>query len=674
MTDEAQSISSTPFVSYAQNYEDVMLWRALRRVDHGFYIDAGAQSPETDSVTKAFSLLGWHGINIEPHPYYFEQLLNLRPRDVNLGVAVGETSGSLTMNLIEGSGLSTANEAFAEQHAAAGHAIRKHEVDMLTLTQVWEQHVPMGQPVHFLKVDVEGFERSVLAGNDWVRHRPWIVLVEATLPNTQIESHEEWEPILENAGYRFVYADGLNRFYVAFEHTELAEAFKYPPNVFDGFSTVLEASLREGELALRKDLDATQSALQQANEGVAVLVQGIDAERNALLQANERITVLVQGLDAERNAGQQANERIAALSQSLDAERNALLQANERVAVLVQSLDEERNARQQAQAALQQAEVQVSDLSREVVALERSLYESNRRIEHAEVSLIQAHERAATLQAETVALGHEVAERQEMLERVNRHASVVETQRDEALRQRDAITQQRDAITQQRDAIVQSVWWRITSPGRKLMTAVPLSVRRSIRRCAKGAWWLVTPWRIPARIRFLRDRGRALEADANASALNLYPSSASGQAAPPIEPLPSELTDRTVAARWCMSLLRSQPELRARFPRALTRPKDGFIDWLRQEGGNHFGLSQSSRSLVVDVLQEGFGARARQYYLGRSDVRSLVPDGLSPGGLGGLYRWFVLYGCAEGQISPEEVLWLAMEVSEETDEREKQGG
>ena len=42
------------FVSYAQNFEDVMLWRALRHVAHGFYIDVGAGHPDESSVTRAF--------------------------------------------------------------------------------------------------------------------------------------------------------------------------------------------------------------------------------------------------------------------------------------------------------------------------------------------------------------------------------------------------------------------------------------------------------------------------------------------------------------------------------------------------------------------------------------------------------------------------------------------
>ena len=57
-----------PFISYAQNMEDVLLWRALHDVQAGFYIDVGAADPRLDSVTMAFYERGWHGINIDPKP------------------------------------------------------------------------------------------------------------------------------------------------------------------------------------------------------------------------------------------------------------------------------------------------------------------------------------------------------------------------------------------------------------------------------------------------------------------------------------------------------------------------------------------------------------------------------------------------------------------------------
>ena len=78
----------TGFVSFAQNFEDVMLWRALKHVEHGFYIDVGAYSPRVDLVTQAFYERGWRGINIEPNADLHRQFLVARPRDINLNVAV----------------------------------------------------------------------------------------------------------------------------------------------------------------------------------------------------------------------------------------------------------------------------------------------------------------------------------------------------------------------------------------------------------------------------------------------------------------------------------------------------------------------------------------------------------------------------------------------------------
>ena len=47
--------------------------------------------------------------------------------------------------------------------------------------------------------------------------------------------HPSREPLLTSREYSFVYADGLNRFYIANERANLRTAFAYPPNVFDGF-------------------------------------------------------------------------------------------------------------------------------------------------------------------------------------------------------------------------------------------------------------------------------------------------------------------------------------------------------------------------------------------------------------------------------------------------------
>lgn len=212
-----------------------MLNRALAGVTNGFYIDVGAASPNNINVTRAFYESGWHGINIDPNPLYAEQLHIERPRDINLEVAAGDSDGRMTFNLISVDDLSTFDDDIAQMHEASGYRRVRRDVEILSLRTICARHVPDGQEIHFLKVDVEGFEASVLRGNDWSSYRPWIVVIEATIPNTQIDHYQECEDILLDANYDFVYRDGLNRFYLATERDALRPSFKYPPNVFDDF-------------------------------------------------------------------------------------------------------------------------------------------------------------------------------------------------------------------------------------------------------------------------------------------------------------------------------------------------------------------------------------------------------------------------------------------------------
>ena len=117
------------FISYAQNYEDVMLRRALKDIDKGFYIDVGAQDPVVDSVTKAFYDVGWSGVNIEPSIEWHSKLEISRPNDINLQFATGKQEGTLEFFEIPDTGLSTLDEGLAKGHAEKyGYKVTKTKV------------------------------------------------------------------------------------------------------------------------------------------------------------------------------------------------------------------------------------------------------------------------------------------------------------------------------------------------------------------------------------------------------------------------------------------------------------------------------------------------------------------------------------------------------------------
>lgn len=222
------------FLSYSQNFEDVLLWRALGKVQGGFYIDVGANDPELHSVTKAFYDAGWHGINIEPMPSYAQPFVEQRPRDINLNCAAGSASGEIVLYEVPSmNGWASTDPEVAAAHRAEGYEVVENRVPLRTLSDICAEHVK--GDIHFLKIDVEGFEGEVLKGMDLQRWRPWVLVIEATLPGSRETNHEQWEGLVTPHGYQFVWFDGLNRYYVAQEHPELAAQFGIQPNVFDAF-------------------------------------------------------------------------------------------------------------------------------------------------------------------------------------------------------------------------------------------------------------------------------------------------------------------------------------------------------------------------------------------------------------------------------------------------------
>ena len=254
----AQSCS-TEIVSYAQNFEDVMLWRALRHVKNGFYIDVGAQDPVVDSVSKAFYEQGWRGIHIEATQHYAELLRQDRPDEIVIQAALNEVHGDMVFYEIVATGISTGDPEIAQSHQQKGFPIHEITVPCITLADVFREAGE--QDIHWLKIDVEGMERAVLASWGKAATRPWIVVVESTLPLTQIESHDQWEYLLLERGYQAIYFDGLNRYYLSEYHAGLAEAFRSGPNVFDSFafsgmSSTLFCSLINAKLS-RKDQEIT---------------------------------------------------------------------------------------------------------------------------------------------------------------------------------------------------------------------------------------------------------------------------------------------------------------------------------------------------------------------------------------------------------------------------------
>lgn len=295
------------FVSYAQNFEDVILWRALHHIKNGCYVDVGAQHPVIDSVSKAFYEKGWRGIHFEPVPQYAALLREDRPEDVVIEAALSNVEGTLELNVFPETGLSTLVDAYAERHQHDQSLVRQRiHVPVLTLKSGLEALA--GRDVHWLKIDVEGYEANVLKGWDSTILRPWIMVVEATIPNSPEVEYQSWEQLLLEAGYIFVYFDGLNRFYLAMEKPELRDAFSSPPNVFDDIVLTEHSSMCREVLASNR---ATTDALNAEKQGLHIKLN------ESLVSANEALISRAALRDSTENELQHLRGKLASESEYL---------------------------------------------------------------------------------------------------------------------------------------------------------------------------------------------------------------------------------------------------------------------------------------------------------------------------------------------------------------------
>ena len=211
-----------------------MLWRALKNVKNGFYVDIGAGLPEVDSVTKYFYERGWHGINIEPCQDDFENLEKARPRDINLNIAIGPTRGTVKLFKNKIRGWSTLSSTTALELENLGGNSCLVDVECCPLQDILDKYIC--DPIHFLKIDVEGFEEKVLLTINFKKSRPWIIVLEAADVHGKLPDPATAFLILKQNNYEYIYCDGLNFFYICKEKfSELKKYFNLPPNVFDSF-------------------------------------------------------------------------------------------------------------------------------------------------------------------------------------------------------------------------------------------------------------------------------------------------------------------------------------------------------------------------------------------------------------------------------------------------------
>ncbi len=301
-------------ITYAQNREDIILRGFFSPDEVGFYVDVGAEHPTKLSVTKIFYDQGWHGINIEPIKQGYELFTKDRARDINVNLGISNRSGALQFRQYEGSGYSTFSEDMKIEHTKdAEHLVKNYKdyvVNVTTLKNLFKEYDV--NSIQFMKVDVEGLEYEVLSGNDWSKYRPEVICVEAN------HIMKDWRKLLIDQGYKKVFFDGLNEYYVdtsvdnprSFDyvesviykepivHFELLDDFKKRDEAVSwlkSINTNLEAELGHARVALNNAQAQITTLQGQLNEITPFKRHFKRTLKNRLILIDKKISALLGG-------------------------------------------------------------------------------------------------------------------------------------------------------------------------------------------------------------------------------------------------------------------------------------------------------------------------------------------------------------------------------------------
>ena len=188
--------------SYSMDGEDVEIFGYFKNKKNGFYVDVGAYHPIERNNTMLLYKQGWEGINIDISNFSIKLFNHLRPRDINLNLAISKNEGDVEMYFQKKiSQLSTIKKNQAEKSFQGNIKIKK--INSKTLTSVLDNSRFKGRKIDLLDIDVEGADIDVLESLDFGRYSPEIICVEV------IEENNEGSRIfnfLREKGYKKIWS------------------------------------------------------------------------------------------------------------------------------------------------------------------------------------------------------------------------------------------------------------------------------------------------------------------------------------------------------------------------------------------------------------------------------------------------------------------------------------
>ncbi|WP_281970735.1 MULTISPECIES: FkbM family methyltransferase [unclassified Polynucleobacter] len=195
-----------------------------QNVTKGVFMECGACGGKSESSCLFFEeTLGWQGVNIEPSPPNFANLIQNRPESINLQVGLSNFDGkSKFLHAIHpnpeqefGNGSIQHNSQHFQQLSDMGCTFKEYEIEVIT----WKTLISRLEIeyVDIFVLDVEGHELAVLDGMENSKVFPDIICIEVGHQNFSVIRKK-----LDDYGYVFDFISHTNAFFVKKEVSDFS--------------------------------------------------------------------------------------------------------------------------------------------------------------------------------------------------------------------------------------------------------------------------------------------------------------------------------------------------------------------------------------------------------------------------------------------------------------------
>lgn len=278
------------FTSYAPNFEDVTLWRALAPLTDGVYVNIDTCGQEAESISRAFYERGWKGVHVVADSQALAELRRTRSTDVVIEARIGLP---------------------AQPASQAGAAFMPGEGDnpvpALTLDALFDRLGP--DPIHWMRLVLRAPGDNPFQG--WCRStsRPCLLLVTYGDAAMADDAPPCWEAQLLAKGYRCACVDGINRYYVAGTDAVPWQRLQGLPHLADWHTGdaaderyLDEAPMQAADLPLAKAEREVQELQRKLFDAQAAILAGeeraakAELEMRAVLAEAQQIPVLQRQL------------------------------------------------------------------------------------------------------------------------------------------------------------------------------------------------------------------------------------------------------------------------------------------------------------------------------------------------------------------------------------------